>query len=188
MESATMQTDQHFSSTTSDDGATAGAQAKASEMAGDAQEKAQQAAGQVQDRMREQIDQRSSQAAAQIKEQASDLRSVSESLKEQGKQGPAKAADRLAGYAERVGVYLDEKDSDALLSDAESFGRSKPYAVVAGGIALGFAASRFLKASSTERYQSRSVTQPRQTAAPNGALGQPGASAPTGPLIAPRVA
>jgi ElaB/YqjD/DUF883 family membrane-anchored ribosome-binding protein len=182
-----MQTDQQFSSTTADDGAAAGAQAKASEMAGQAQEKAQQAAGQVQDRVREQIDQRSSQAAAQIKEQASDLRSVGESLKEQGKDGPAKAADRLADYAERVGGYLHEKDSHALLSDAESFGRSKPYAVIAGGVALGFAASRFLKASSTERYRSGSATpRPQQPPAPNGALGQPVASAPTGPLIAPR--
>lgn len=184
-----MQTDQQFSSAAStDDGAAAGAQAKASEMAGQAQEKAQQAAGQVQDRMREQIDQRSSQAAAQIKEQASDLRSVSQSLKEQGKEGPAKAADRLAGYAERVGGYLHEKDSHALLADAESFGRSKPYAVIAGGVALGFAASRFLKASSTERYRSGSPgPRPQQPpATPNGALGQPTASAPTAPLIAPR--
>jgi ElaB/YqjD/DUF883 family membrane-anchored ribosome-binding protein len=184
-----MQTDQQFSSTAyAEDGAAAGAQAKASEMAGQAQEKAQQAAGQVQDRMREQIDQRSSQTAAQIKEQASDLRSVSESLREQGKEGPAKAADRLAGYAERVGGYLHEKDSQALLADAESFGRSKPYAVIAGGVALGFAASRFLKASSTERYRS-GATAPRsqqQPAAANGALGQPVASVPTGPLIAPR--
>jgi ElaB/YqjD/DUF883 family membrane-anchored ribosome-binding protein len=182
-----MQTDQQFSSTTADDGATTGAQAKASEMAGQAQEKAQQAAGQVQERMREQIDERSSQAAAQIKEQASDLRSVGESLKEQGKDGPAKAADRLAGYAERVGDYLHEKDSHALLADAESFGRSKPYAVIAGGVALGFAASRFLKASSTERYQSRSATaRPQRPATANGTLGQPTASAPTDPPIAPR--
>jgi len=175
-----MQADQQFSSGSADDSAAAGAQAKASEMAGQAQEKAQQAAGQVQDRVRDQIDERSSQAAAQIKEQASDLRSVSESLKEQGKEGPAKAADKLAGYAEQVGGYLHEKDSHALLADAESFGRSKPYAVIAGGIALGFAASRFLKASSTERYHSRAAT-------PNGALSQPTASAPTGPMIAPRV-
>jgi ElaB/YqjD/DUF883 family membrane-anchored ribosome-binding protein len=184
-----MQTDQQFSSTASTgDDAAAGAQAKASEMAGQAQEKAQQAAGQVQDRVREQIDQRSSQAAEQIKEQASDLRSVSQSLKEQGKEGPAKAADRLAGYAERVGGYLHEKDSHALLADAESFGRSKPYAVIAGGVALGFAASRFLKASSTERYRSGSTApRPQQPpATPNGALGQPTASVPTAPLIAPR--
>jgi hypothetical protein len=179
-----MPTDQQFSSAA--DGSPAdGAQAKATEMAGQAQEKAQQAAGQVQDRMREQIDQRSSQAATQIKEQASDLRSVSQSLKEQGKEGPAKAADRLAGYAEQIGGYLQEKDSHALLADAESFGRGSPYAVVAGGIALGFAASRFLKASSTERYRSRPVPPSRPV--PTGALAQPAGSVPAAPPIASRV-
>jgi ElaB/YqjD/DUF883 family membrane-anchored ribosome-binding protein len=130
------------------------AQEKAQQVAGEAQEKAQQAAGKAQDRVREQIDQRSSQAADQIKEQGSDLRSVGESLREQGKDGPAKAADRLAEYAEKVGGYLSDKDSHALLADAEDFGRKQPWAVAAGGIALGFAASRFLKASSSERYQS----------------------------------
>jgi hypothetical protein len=135
-------------------------QAKASEVAGQAQEKAQQAASEVQDRLRQQIDQRSSQAASQITEQAADLRSVGESLRENGKEGPARVADQLAQYAEKVGGYLHQKDSDALLSDAEDLGRRQPWAIAAGGIALGFAASRFLKASSGRRYHARS-TVPR---------------------------
>jgi hypothetical protein len=130
-------------------------QGKAQAAAGQAQEKAQQAAGQVQDKLREQIDQRSGQAAEQIISQASDLRSVSDALRQEGKSGPADAADRLAGYAEKVGGYLHEKDSHALLADAEDFGRQRPWAAVVGGLALGFAASRFLKASSGRRYQSR---------------------------------
>jgi ElaB/YqjD/DUF883 family membrane-anchored ribosome-binding protein len=139
------------------------AQTKATEVAEQAQEKAQQAAGQVQDRLREQLDQRSSQAATQITEQASDLRSVGESLRQQGKEGPAKAADQLAQYAEKVGGYLREKDSHALLSDAEDFGRRQPWAIAAGGLMLGFAASRFLKASSSQRYHARTTV-----ARPNG--------------------
>lgn len=136
-------------------------QAKAAEVAGQAQEKAQQAAGQAQDKLREQLDQRSSQAASQIDEQAGDLRSVSESLRQQGKDGPAKAADQLAQYAEKAAGYLHENDSHAFLADAEDFGRRQPWAVAAGGVALGFAASRFLKASSAQRYRGRTtVAQP----------------------------
>lgn len=135
------------------------AQEKAQEVTGQAQEKAQAAAGQAQAKLREQLDQRSSQAAEQINEQASDLRSVSEALREEGKEGPAKTADRLAEYAERVGGYLRDKDSDTLLHDAEDFGRRQPAAVAAGGLALGFLASRFLKASSRQRYSSRSAAQ-----------------------------
>lgn len=145
------------SSPSSDGGLASDAQAKATEVAEQAHEKAQQAAGQVQDKLREQLDQRSSQAATQITEQASDLRSVGESLREQGKEGPAKAADQMAQYAEKVGGYLRDKDSHAWLSDAEDFGRRQPWAVAAGGIALGFAASRFLKASSSQRYHGRTT-------------------------------
>jgi hypothetical protein len=132
-----------------------GAQEKGQEALGQAQEKGQQAAAQAKSKLREQVDQRSSQAAEQVNQQASDLRSVSQSLRDQGKEGPAKAADRLAGYAEKAGSYLREKDSDALLADVEDFGRRQPWAVGAGALVLGFAASRFLKASSSRRYASR---------------------------------
>ena len=94
--------------------AQAKAQEKAQEVAGQAQEKAQAAGGQAQAKLREQLDQRSSQVAGQINEQASDLRSVSQALREQGKDGPAKAADRLAGYAEKVGGYLRDRDSEEI--------------------------------------------------------------------------
>jgi ElaB/YqjD/DUF883 family membrane-anchored ribosome-binding protein len=131
------------------------AQERAQQAAGQAQERAHQAADQAKNRLREQLDQRSSQAAEKINEQASDFRSVSESLREQGKDGPASAADKLAEYAEKVGGYLRDRDSDALVSDAEDYGRRQPWTVVAGGLALGFAASRFLKASSGRRYSER---------------------------------
>jgi hypothetical protein len=161
--------------------ASARAPEKAQEVVGQAQEKAQAATGQAQDKLREQLDQRSSQLAEQINEQASDLRSVAESLREQDKDGPAKAADRLAGYAEKVGGYLRDKDSEGLLGDAEDFGRRKPAAVAGGSLLLGFLASRFLKASSSRRYSSQSVGElppprppmpPRPAPPGSGAAGQ----------------
>ncbi len=153
------------------------AQQKAQELAGQAQEQAQQAAGQVRDRMREQLDQRSSHVAEQINSQASDLRAVSESLREQGKEGPANAASRLAEYAEKVGGYLHERDSDRLLADAEDFGRRQPWAIAAGGLALGFAASRFLKASGSRRYATRQA--PSAASRATSASNVPSASAPS---------
>jgi hypothetical protein len=129
------------------------AQEKVTQAAEQAQEKAQNAAARVQQRLREELDDRSTHAAEQINEQAADLRSVGESLRQQGKEGPARAADQLARHAQRVGGYLREKDSDALLADAEDLGRRQPWAVAAGGLVLGFAASRVLKASSGRRYR-----------------------------------
>jgi hypothetical protein len=139
------------------------AQEKAQEIAGQAQEKGQQAAANAKDALRKQLDQRSSQAAEQINQQASDLRAVSNSLRERGKDGPASAAGRLAEYAETAGTYLRDKDSDTLLSDAEDLARRQPWAVAAGALVLGFAASRFLKASSSKRYSARSAGEEART-------------------------
>jgi hypothetical protein len=136
------------------------AKAKAQQVAGQAQEKAQAAAGQAQAKVRDQLDQRSSQLGEQAHQQASDLRSVGEALRNQGKDRPAQAVDRLAGYAERASSYLRDTDADSMLSDAEDFGRRKPAAVAAGALALGLVASRFLKASSSRRYSARQGRPP----------------------------
>lgn len=136
----------------SDQGATAQAKDKAEEVASQAQEKAREATGQAKDRMRSQIDQRSTQAGEQVNTHAQDLRSVGESLREQGKEQPAKLADQAADRLERAGGWLSESDADRILGDVEDFARKNPWAVMAGGLALGFAASRMLKASSTDRY------------------------------------
>lgn len=155
--------------------------------AGQAQEMAQSAAGQATGRLREQLDQRSSRFAEQINEQASDLRTVSQSLREQGKEGPAKAADRVAGYTEKVGNYLREKDTAALLSDVEDLGRHQPAAVGAGALALGFLASRFLKASSSRRFSARAHGDrrppPPPPLSPSARAGSP--PAPVGSAPAP---
>src|SRR5947208_1118485 len=118
-----------------------------------AQETAQQAAGQAKGRLRDQVDQRSTDAGQRVSGVAQDVRSVGDELRKQGKDQPAKLADQAAHHAERVGDYLTRADGDRILRDVEDFGRRQPWAVIAGGIALGFAASRFLKASSSRRYQ-----------------------------------
>jgi uncharacterized protein YjbJ (UPF0337 family) len=132
---------------------------KAQEVAGQAQEKAGQAAEQAKGQLRTQLDQRSTQAGEQVTSTASDIRSVGQQLREQGKDQPAKIAEQAADRVEQVGSYLTESDPDRLLHDLEDFARRQPWAVVAGGIALGFAASRVLKASSTDRYQQRTAGQ-----------------------------
>jgi ElaB/YqjD/DUF883 family membrane-anchored ribosome-binding protein len=118
-----------------------------------AREKVEEAAGEAKGRVREQVDQRSTEAGKQVATTAGDLRSVSEELRKQGKDTPARLAEQAADRTERVGSYLTESDADRILSDVEDFARRQPWAVVAGGLALGFVASRLLKASSSERYQ-----------------------------------
>lgn len=128
---------------------------KAQEVAGQAQEKAQEAAGQARGMVQEQVDQRSTQAGERVSTSAQDLRSVGEELRKQGKDTPARYAEKGADQAERLGSYLKEADADTILSDIEDFGRRQPLAVLAGGLVVGIAAARFLKASSRGRYRSR---------------------------------
>lgn len=73
----------------------------------------------------------------------------------------------------------DRLDSDTILSEAEDFARSKPWAVLAGGVALGIVAARFLKASSADararaRRQAAGSTGTRATGPrPVAASGRP---------------
>jgi hypothetical protein len=119
-----------------------------------AQDKARGALGQARSRLRDQIDQRSTQAGEQVQSTAQDVRSLAEQLRGQGKDTPAGVAEQVADRAESFGSYLRDADGERLLRDVEDVARRQPWLVAAGGLALGFAASRFLKASSSRRYQS----------------------------------
>jgi hypothetical protein len=118
-----------------------------------AQDKAQGAVGQARSRFRDQIDQRSTQAGEQVQSTVQDVRSMAEQLRGQGRDTPARVAEQVADRAESFGSYLRDADGERLLRDVEDVARRQPWLVAAGGLALGFAASRFLKASSSRRYQ-----------------------------------
>lgn len=145
------------SSGTTGGGTAGGAQDRAHQAAGAAQEKAQQVAGQARGQVREQIDQRSSQAGEQVVSAALDVRKVGDTLRQQGQDRPAQWADQVAQRVESFGEYLRNSDGDRILHDVEDFGRRQPTAVIGGGVLLGLLASRFLKASSSRRYEARST-------------------------------
>ena len=164
-----------------------GAQASSTEQAKEkVQETAQQAAGQARGQIRKQVDERSTQAGEQVSSTADDVRSVAQQLREQGKEGPAKLAEQAAERAERLGSYLKQADGEAILRDVEDFGRKQPWAVMAGGLAAGFLASRFLKASSSRR----AATDPTPSAQRTGTNGAtpPAGSAPLTVPVPPATA
>lgn len=128
------------------------AQGKVHEAADQAREKASQAKEQGRSLLRDQVEERSSQAGQQLHSTVQDLRTVGEQLRQQGKETPARIADQVADRGEQVAQYLRTTDGERLLRDVEQFARRQPWAVIAGGITLGFVASRFLKSSSSKRY------------------------------------
>src|SRR5215211_5937793 len=125
-----------------------------------AQDKVRGAAGETRGRFRDQVDQRSTQAGERRAGTAADVRSVAEELRRQGKDTPARLAEQAAGQADRVADYLKGASGERLLRNVEDFARGKPWAVAAGGLVLGFAASRLLKASSSRRYQAAQTSYP----------------------------
>jgi len=160
-----------------------------------AREGATEAVSRVSDTARSQVDQRSTDAGERVSSVAGDLRTVGEQLREQGNDSGAKVAEQVADRAERAGSYLTESDADRILSDVEDLARRQPWLVLAGGVALGIAAARFLKASSSQRYASRTRSQPggSSTSVPSAlpnydqagygatpALGTPATPAPAG--------
>jgi gas vesicle protein len=166
--------------TTADSGGDGGVKEQAQEKAQEVREKAgeqvRNASGQARDRVRSQVDERSTQVGQQVSTQAGDLRTVADQLREQGKDSPARMVEQVADRAERAGSWLTESDADRILGDVEDFARSKPWAVAAGGLALGFMASRMLKASSSSRYEQRSTA---------GQLPRAGGTTPGRPATAP---
>ena len=129
-------------------------QQTAQQVTGQAQEKAQQVKGQASGRVREQVNTRSTQAGEQVRSLADSMRRTGENLRNEGQENPAKVTEGVAERADRLGGYLVESDADRILGDVESFARRQPWALAAAGVAIGFIASRFVKASSSRRYRS----------------------------------
>ena len=152
--------------TPTSNGPTTGESSTTDQVKEKAREQTQQAAGQAREGVRSQVDRRSTEAGQRVGGFASDARSVGDELRKQGKDQPARLADQAADRAQQLGDYLQRSDADRILGDIEDFGRRQPWAVIGGGLALGIIASRFLKASSTRRYEQRSQSfgqLPRRT-------------------------
>jgi hypothetical protein len=134
-----------------------GAQEKAKQMGDEVSTRAQELAQKAKGPLRDQVDLRTTKLGRQVRTNADDVRSVARKLEEDGNDAPAKIANQAADRVEAVGAYLTESDGDKIISDVEEFSRRNPWAVAAAALALGFAASRALKASSGRRYSAGAV-------------------------------
>jgi hypothetical protein len=157
--------------TATEPAATGQAREKAQEVGTQAKDKAQEAGAQARSRVRDEVDRRSTQAGEQAGSAAQALRDASGKLREEGSEPVARGLEQVADRVERTGGWLRDSDGDSILNDVEDFGRRNTLVVVAGGLALGFAASRLLKASSRRRYESGGSQLPATTG--NGATSVP---------------
>jgi len=147
------------------------------------QEKAVEVKGQAGDRVRRELDARSTDAGEQLGLTASAMRRSGEQLRSEGNQTPATMVTAVADRAERLSGYLTQANADQILWDVENFARRQPLLFAVGGATIGFLAARFMKASSSSRYErsngsgsngpgSRTSSREAPVARPAGQLGQ----------------
>lgn len=117
------------------------------------QEKASEAKVRARERLREQIDTRSTQTGEQFSSTASALRRTAQQLRGEQREPQARILEQIAEQSERFGRYLTESDGNRLLWDIERLARRRPWLVGSGGVVLGFLGARFMKASSSRRYE-----------------------------------
>ncbi len=101
----------------------------------------------------EQVDRRTTTLGNTVSEHVTNLRTMSDSLRDQGQNATAglvdTAADRLSG----ISTYLTQTDGDRIVHDLETFARSQALVTATVGLVGGLLAARLLKASAAERYQ-----------------------------------
>lgn len=120
----------------------------------DVRETAQNAVNQGKSLLGKQVDERTTQIGQQIGSVAQELRNVGDQLRQSGPVGLAAGyVDQAAELVERFGGYLQDADSEQLMTDLEAIARKNPWGIAAGALVLGFAASRFLKTSAARRYR-----------------------------------
>lgn len=56
---------------------------------------------------------------------------------------------------------MKESDADRILRDVEDFARRQPWALAAGAFVVGLLGSRFVKASSSRRYEEQATNWER---------------------------
>ncbi|MBA2442009.1 MAG: hypothetical protein H0V53_06340 [Rubrobacter sp.] len=76
------------------------------------------------------------------------LQSAGDQLREQEQGSIGRYADQAAEQTERLSGYLNERDADQLISEAEDLARHQPAVFLGAAFALGAVAARFLKSSS----------------------------------------
>jgi ElaB/YqjD/DUF883 family membrane-anchored ribosome-binding protein len=148
---------------------------------------AAQAKGQTREQLRTQINTRSSQAGEQITSAAGAIRKTSSQLRVEGNESVAKVIDGVADRGQRLGSYLSRADGDQILRDVEDIARKQPWLFVGGSAVVGFLASRFMKASSSGRYQgsARSSAPPRSGADGSSSAGYISPAGPAVPALSP---
>jgi exonuclease VII large subunit len=94
------------------------------------------------------------QATQGLQSLAQTLDQTSQQLQQQGQDSLAQYATKAGDQVEQLTHYLQQRDINELMDEAQDYARGHPISFLAGAFALGFTAARFLKSSSQPIGQS----------------------------------
>jgi hypothetical protein len=120
-----------------------------------AREQAHAAWQDVKSTARDKLSEQKDSTASGLGDLATALHDAAERLENERHPDVARFARSAAGAMERVASTLQGKDLDVLVRDTEDFARRQPVAFLAGAVAAGFLAVRFLKSSERDVRDAR---------------------------------
>lgn len=100
------------------------------------------------------VEQQKGAVAASLSTVARALRSTASQLESDDEKSYAGYASSVASSIDRFSSSIRDRDFDSLRRDADNFARTRPALFLGGCVALGFAISRFLKASGSRGTES----------------------------------
>ncbi len=124
------------------------------QLATEAKSAAQQASKQAKSALASQ----KSEAARQLHGLANSLRQTSVQLRQQDQGAIASYSQEVANKIDHVSDYLEDRNLDDLLHDAQDFARRQPQLFIGGAFTLGLLAARFLRSSDPHRAEWQTQT------------------------------
>lgn len=101
----------------------------------------------------DQIDRRTTDVGNVVGGHVENLRSIGDSLRNQGQESTARLVDMAADRLNQVSAYLTQTDGDRIVHDLENVARAQPLITAAAGLVFGVTAARLLKTGATQRYR-----------------------------------
>jgi ElaB/YqjD/DUF883 family membrane-anchored ribosome-binding protein len=126
---------------------------KTGDLVDQAQHQASKLTHQAQDQIKSAVTDRKSQTVSSLDNMVDAIRSTGQTLRNNQQADAAQYVDQLASQVGRFSSYLDEKEIDQIVGDAEKLARRKPTMFLAGAFGLGLLVGRFLKSSQPAAHE-----------------------------------
>lgn len=115
--------------------------------AGTVRDSAGQVAEQGRERITSQLGEQKMRISQGLGSASEAIRTASQQLYEQDQSSIARYVDQGAEQLDQMARYLQDRDVNDLIGDAESFARERPAIFLGGAFGLGLLAARFVKSS-----------------------------------------